>query len=342
MIVFYSWQSDLPSNRTFIEKCLKSAIKQINEEWQVVDADRSGHPNGITKVQLDSDTRGVLGTPEIAATIFKKIEASDLFVADVSFVSNGMNGKLLPNPNVLIELGYAFGKLGEEKIIQIMDEAAGRPQDLPFDLMHRRWPVRFSSKNSKKEEGDALTKNLFGILKNYAQQKKNATAEQVDIEVKIIYQKQDFNAHPEKLDRGFYFEVCCLNRTLIALEKYEVQVILPPGVVLPHSQEAKILHELSTPHSIVMEFASSKKSQLPMLMPGKEQCIGRIRGHISEHNLKERDSVLAQNMEVKLFGDGISSQKKSYKMTELDPYRLLDIAYEELREFNRNYELAKA
>jgi hypothetical protein len=59
--------------------------------------------------RLDHDTKDVPGTPEIAGTIFKKIQESGAFIADLTFIGatdlRGGDRKLLPNPNVLLELG---------------------------------------------------------------------------------------------------------------------------------------------------------------------------------------------------------------------------------------------
>jgi hypothetical protein len=82
----------------------------------------------------------------------EKIRACAAFVADVTLVGSIEPGdgsgerKRTPNPNVLIELGYAVGTLGWERTILVMNTLYGPPEDLPFDLRHRRWPLRFSAK----------------------------------------------------------------------------------------------------------------------------------------------------------------------------------------------------
>jgi hypothetical protein len=126
--VFYSWQSDLPNstNRGFLENCLERAIKLIGTA-----AELNLDP------ALDRDTRGVPGAPDIAETIFAKIEAADVFVADVSFVTPAGSSRPSPNPNVLIELGYAAKALGWERIICVFNKAYGRIEDLPFDIRKR-------------------------------------------------------------------------------------------------------------------------------------------------------------------------------------------------------------
>jgi hypothetical protein len=127
-IVFYSWQSDLPnaSNRGFIHDALKNAAAAIAADDAVA----------IEPV-IDRDTQGIPGAPDIASTIFAKITAADIFVCDVSIVSR-TETRATPNPNALIELGYAFKALGPERIVLVFNRAFGVITELPFDLRARR------------------------------------------------------------------------------------------------------------------------------------------------------------------------------------------------------------
>jgi len=128
-IIFYSWQSDLPNatNRGLIQKALEVAAHAIAADDSVA-----------VEPVIDRDTAGVPGSPDIAATIFGKISASDVFVADVSIISKPRKGRATPNPNVLIELGYALKAVGPERVILVFNEAYGKFADLPFDLRTRR------------------------------------------------------------------------------------------------------------------------------------------------------------------------------------------------------------
>ena len=127
--VFYSWQTDLPNatNRSFIEKALENAAKSIRFDKSI-------------KVEpvIDRDTAGVPGSPDIASTIFAKIDQSQVFACDVSIINQGEKSRSAPNPNVLIELGYAVKALKSERIIMIMNTAFGGPELLPFDLSKKR------------------------------------------------------------------------------------------------------------------------------------------------------------------------------------------------------------
>lgn len=92
--IFYSWQSDLPNNtnRAFINNALEKAIKEIISD------------NSFSIIPfLDRDTAGLAGSPDISASIFQKIDASSVFVCDVSIINKlSSDNRATPNPNVLI------------------------------------------------------------------------------------------------------------------------------------------------------------------------------------------------------------------------------------------------
>lgn len=133
IVLFYSWQSDREGKlcRHFVEKALDHAANLLRAD-------------GIELV-IDSDTRNVTGHPPINATILKKIEACDIFLADVTFVAATEGRKLVPNPNVMGEYGYALHALGHERIVLTMNTAFGPPEELPFDLKHQRFPLRYDA-----------------------------------------------------------------------------------------------------------------------------------------------------------------------------------------------------
>ena len=87
---------------------------------------------------LDRDTAGLAGSPAISDSIFAKIALSDVFIADVTIVNPRTKGRLTPNPNVLVELGFAASILGWDRILLVQNTAFGLPEKLPFDLRGRR------------------------------------------------------------------------------------------------------------------------------------------------------------------------------------------------------------
>ncbi|EHU4841150.1 hypothetical protein KY951_004269 [Vibrio parahaemolyticus] len=162
--IFYSWQSDLEQkyNRFFIRDCLKAALKQLKKE-----------PDYGESVRLDSDTEGVPGTPDIATTIFDKISSCSVFVADISYCTccDSLD-KSFPNSNVLIELGYAIGVRGDTRVLNVMNTAYGAPDELPFDLKHKRWPIQYclneeiySDTDKRKQVKDKLIQELSTFIK---------------------------------------------------------------------------------------------------------------------------------------------------------------------------------
>ncbi len=152
--IFFSWQSDLDSrtHRNFIEKCIKKSIKSINKNDDL-----------HIYVEYDRDTLGLLGTPDIASAIFDKISKCTLFVADVSNITSNMQ-RSLPNPNVLIELGYAINVLGWDKIICFFDINTGKLENLPFDIRQKRvLAYNASQENEEKRIVSILNENILAL-----------------------------------------------------------------------------------------------------------------------------------------------------------------------------------
>jgi len=154
--VFYSWQSEAPEavNRYFIRDALKEAMRVIQKEYDLEE-----------RPEIDHDTKGIPGIPDIMHTIFSKIEVSSAFVADVSFTSQSTKGRLCANANVLIELGFALHSLGDERLILVMNDVFGSPEaQMPFNLAARRWPITFTLPSDADKEthkqvlGDLISK----------------------------------------------------------------------------------------------------------------------------------------------------------------------------------------
>ena len=128
-VIFYSWESDLPPEcgRKLVEDALEGAAKALSSDDSI----------SIDPL-IDRDTLGVAGSPNIFATILQKIEDADAVFADVSIITPPDAVKSTPNPNVLIELGYAVRAKGWSRVVLVMNAHFGKPEKLPFDLRGQR------------------------------------------------------------------------------------------------------------------------------------------------------------------------------------------------------------
>jgi hypothetical protein len=127
-------------------------------------------------VELDKDTKNIAGSPPIAETILRKIQDCAVFVADLSFVGQSKSGftnasgnpREFPNPNVLIEYGYAFRCHSHARLIGVMNTAFGKPdtESLPFDLRHLRWPISYYLLDSSAADKSDQFGKLVATLKD--------------------------------------------------------------------------------------------------------------------------------------------------------------------------------
>lgn len=168
MKIFWSWQSDTPQNtgRHFVRGVIADLARSLNDNDEIEDAERPEREADSNaddsrdeqladdgRIEVDHDTHGVGGSPPIADTILRKIREAAVLVADVTPISSTAAGKRVPNPNVMIELGYAMKVLGHERIVLVMNGAEGAAlKYLPFDLRHWRAPIIYKLRKDASEE----------------------------------------------------------------------------------------------------------------------------------------------------------------------------------------------
>jgi hypothetical protein len=130
LVIFFAWQTDSPdkTNRRAIQNALRRASSSLMKDLPTL------------KIELEEATRGEPGSPNIPATILRKIESSDIFICDVTTAVKQTDPfGATPNPNVVFELGYAAAHLGWARIVMLFNEAFGTfPDDLPFDVDRQR------------------------------------------------------------------------------------------------------------------------------------------------------------------------------------------------------------
>jgi hypothetical protein len=133
-VVFYAWQNQRLQrlNRHLIRIALNLAAKDISDD-----------PTAGIQVRIESDTENELGHVPVTDTILRKIAACDAFVPDLTFVAKTEAGKLVPNPNVMLEYGYALRGKSHSVMIPVMNTAYGPPEHLPFDMGHLRYPLQY-------------------------------------------------------------------------------------------------------------------------------------------------------------------------------------------------------
>jgi len=183
--IFYSWQSDIKENRNTINDCIKKAIKGI---------DTNSKKNLKLEINIDRDTKNKSGSPDISDTILKKILSSDIFICDITLVNNNLlnskifKSRLTPNPNVLIELGFAINHLGWERIICINNTNYGMDELLPFDIRGHRILSFNSNRNEFKSTLiKSLELSITAIIKNYPEIEEKYNISKISTHDKNIY-----------------------------------------------------------------------------------------------------------------------------------------------------------
>lgn len=131
--LFFSWQSDDNKTRKIISDAITKAVNDIQVYHNY-------------SIKVEESTSNVPGAPQIVSTILDKIDSCDIFIADITPVCSYPkplgNGQVLtkqvPNPNVLMELGYAMSAVGMDYTICVAHQGGWNSNDLPFDINHNR------------------------------------------------------------------------------------------------------------------------------------------------------------------------------------------------------------
>ncbi len=147
--IFYSWQSDIKESKNFISDCLKQLPKKLKD---------------MAVVEVDRDTEGIAGSPDIGDSIYMKIDRADIFVADVTIINKDWSGRKMPNPNVMIELGYAIKALGWERIVLLYNRECGSVESQPFDINHQRMTGYSLQEEKKAEARNRIISNIAATI----------------------------------------------------------------------------------------------------------------------------------------------------------------------------------
>jgi hypothetical protein len=204
MKLFWSWQADTPGNisRFFVRDTLIEAIEVLKTDEDIVEpSEREARDT----LHLDADRQGVPGSPDLAATIFEKIEAAAVFVADVTLVGATPDGKKLINSNVAIEYGHAHHALTDRSILMVQNTHYGDRDQLPFDLRHKAGPIQYTlapgaTKAQIGAERARLKPILVAALRPYLQLK--APSRPLHAEIPSTYIKAAFFEPGEILARN--------------------------------------------------------------------------------------------------------------------------------------------
>ena len=131
--IFYSWQSDNNKAKNSIREALDAVVKQLESEGVALEIIDGGGGEGFIKIE---------------DAVRMKIQRCDMFVGDITPVGKVDNkAKLLPNANVIFELGIATQSLTADRIIAVAMAGDWKPESLPFDINHYSMITFKSEKN---------------------------------------------------------------------------------------------------------------------------------------------------------------------------------------------------
>lgn len=333
--IFYSWQSDLPGSKTrsFIRECIDEAI-ELAQESEAIEAER------------DEATMGTTGSPDIVATLFSKIENCDLFIADLSscYTEDQHHEKKSPNPNVMVELGYAVKTLGWERIICLCNTDYGNRY--PFDIAHNRITGFSLEGKSRKEVKSDIAKIIFINIRDLRKQPPRAKDGMathiigaysfadhavVDRIVPIEISKQDsYTLHNEELlveSRKLLAEIQEMTDRMQATKKEEAKL----REAFQHQPLPSVKTQLELPDAVHAMAESFRGTETPVVWEAIEDDKARIKHWLGADVTDEFFDVGGLKKTTSLFAfqgssyTGTDNEKLKYKKLGTLSYNLLQL-----------------
>lgn len=292
--IFYSWQSDLPNrvNRGFIEDCLARAVRDL----------RSDDSLQIDPV-VDRDVQGSAGAVNIAETILAKIKKCAIFVADVSIINSHAVGRRTPNPNVMIELGYASNAIGFDRIVMVFNRAYGSPEELPFDLRFKK-VLSYTLPEAEQDKTTARTPlvgqmkdDLTAILSAYqATQSANATGA---LSVVVGYEREKI----EDRRHEYRLAITVQNVSNRKLDDYHIDIEVPAEVCIQPANRDSFVKGRSDRD--IAFFRVTPQLLEGTLYPNDKRTIKNIFYFVDDKIWFDRQTVLEKTVKVTAYAEGM-------------------------------------
>jgi hypothetical protein len=298
--VFYSWQSDIPgaANRSLIQAALERGAKEIASDDSI-------------KVEpvIDRDTLNTAGSPDIGTTILSKIKAADIVVADVTIINPGSSLRLTPNPNVMVEVGYALAVHTESRLILVNNLAFGQPEELPFDLRQKRILCYRSEPQSADRAADrralqASLRNAIGaVLKTQGVVARIQYPCRLSLSYRVEKQTQDLHE--------YVLQIRLENVSERIINNWHVEVELPTALVLKPASHICYVADRSNQQESLFRF--THEGYKGPIYPGDSLTM-TISYYMNWELFKHRSRFLEQPFVARAFADGAVAAEEVRKI----------------------------
>lgn len=147
--IFYSWQSDNSEAKDIVGRALNNVVKKLKTERISLKIEQGG---------------GGCGFISIEESVRIKIRRSDIFVGDVTPVGNvKRRKKLLPNANVMYEMGLATECMAPERVLAVAMDGDWKIENMPFDFNHNTM-LKFDKEKGEQSLYNAIIKRIRSTI----------------------------------------------------------------------------------------------------------------------------------------------------------------------------------
>jgi hypothetical protein len=260
---------------------------------------------------VDRDTLNVAGSPDIGATILAKIKDADVVVADVTIINGNSTGRLTPNPNVLVEVGYALAVHTESRLILVNNLAFGRPEDLPFDLRQKRVLTYRSAPDAPERAADrrilqaALRSAIGAVLVEQGVAARLKYPCRLSMTYKVETQSRELH--------DYTLQIRFENSSAKPVNDWHVDVEIPTPLLKNAASHVGFVRERS--NDIVTLIRFTHQSHSGALYPGDSKLM-TISYHMNQRlfgGVGSRSQLYEQVISARAYADGVVAAEQIKK-----------------------------
>jgi hypothetical protein len=195
--IFYAGSSRPPSltHHSFVQAALQAAIQQLTDEAIIIEAER-------TEAEATDWAEHSPVSGDDALSSLRCIETAHIFVPDLSAIASSDSGEVIMDPRILVEYGYALGKLGSSRILPILNTALGK-SETQTEILERTPRQRLVTyhlrENASEEEKAIAQRQLVEALTGTLEQilaTPDANTEAKDLNGYDLGQQALLSSHP--------------------------------------------------------------------------------------------------------------------------------------------------
>jgi hypothetical protein len=237
-------------------------------------------------------------------------------VADVTIINKGFKGRLTPNPNVMVEVGYALAVHTESRLILVNNLAFGRPEDLPFDLRQKR-TLNFRSATDASERATdrralqaALKSAIGAVLTQHGVSARTEYPCRLSMRSRVEKQTQELHE--------YVLEVKLENTSTKRIEDWHVDLEMPAPLLKKPASHVGYVPDRSNKEITLIRF--TEESYRRTLFPGDSRVL-KVSYYVDQRLFEHRSQIFQQLIGARAYAeDKVAAEEVKKTVSEMQQF----------------------